>query len=139
MRSCLKTFRLLSILERKNIPRQPAIRDTADAVIAIILNCNSCGAVNVEVIPGNPSSWLTVVVLSCRRESTLFSSKDDPFNAFKFGGNPSVIILSWRVCFIRHTSDHLFVVFFFLVTLTAFYRHTHTHTHLLLNTVEKGM
>ena len=94
MRSCLKTFLLLSILERKNIPRHPAIRDTAEAVIAIILNCNSCGAVKVEVIPGSPSSWLTVVVLSCRSTSAFFSNRDDLFDVLKFGENPSVIILN---------------------------------------------
>lgn len=130
MRSCLNTFLLLSILERKNIPKHPASRDTAEAVMAMILNCKSCGAVKVDVIPGNPSSWLTVVVLICRRAFAFSCGKDDLFDMLKFGGSPSVIILNSKAplfFFIPYTFDLLFGVIWLLLAASVW-----VYAHLLV-------
>lgn len=64
IKSCLNTFRLLSIFSIQYIPTTPPNIDNADAVIATTLILYSCPALNVENMPGSPSAKFTVVVFS---------------------------------------------------------------------------
>lgn len=64
IKSCLNTFRLLSIFSIQYIPTTPPNIDNADAVIATTLILYCCPALNVENMPGSPSAKFTVVVFS---------------------------------------------------------------------------